>query len=886
MMTEITGLAAPLAAALAAKGYSALTAVQTAVLAPEAGGCDLLVSAQTGSGKTVAFGLAIAPELLGGADRLPETERPMALVVAPTRELALQVRREFEWLYADAGAQLASCVGGMDYRTERRALSQGAHIVVGTPGRLRDHLERGSLDLSALRVVVLDEADEMLDMGFQEDLEFILNAAPTGRRTLMFSATVPKEIEKLAAGYQSDALRIVAQGEQRQHADISYRAVTVPVRDREGAIFNLLRFHEASRAIVFCKTRANVNHLFARMVNRGFQVVALSGELSQQERTHALQALRDGRARVCIATDVAARGIDLPGLELVIHADLPVNSEVLLHRSGRTGRAGSKGTSVLIAVPADARKAQRLLAGAKVEAEWGKPPSADDVQAAEDERLLTHPALAEAPGDEAGMAADILEQWGPENVAAAFVRLWRAGRSAPEVLSDAAMDPPPVRAPRERGAFGPSVWYALSVGHEGRAEARWLLPKICEAGGIGKDSIGAIRVKQTETLVQIAEADAGRFKAETDLGSGVLMRRLDHVPDLDAPSRPAPAVRRERPAYAAKPPRVVDEDAAEAAPPRKTWTPSAEGEADPRPEKKTYAPRAERERKPYEKKAYTPRVEGDGRTYEKQPYAPRAEGDRGAYEKKPYAPQAEGERKPYEKKAYAPRTEGEGRTFEKKPYAPRAEGERKPYEKKPYGPRAEGERKPYGPKPEGERRAERGGTDRAAYGKAPRAPGAEGERKPYAPRVAGGEDRPKKAWTPREDGRRDDGPRAAAGADDGPRKPRWKAGAAQGDARPGGFASHGVKSHGGSGKAQGFKSHKAAEGNGPKPAWGGAEGGERPKKAFAPKGDRPFRAKAEGFKPKSEGFKSHGAGKPTARPKAPPADAKDTSRRFTPPRKS
>jgi ATP-dependent RNA helicase DeaD len=813
-MTEIAGPAAPLAAALAGKGYDTLTAVQSAVLAPGAAARDLLVSAQTGSGKTVAFGLAIAPELLAGADRLPETGRPLALVIAPTRELALQVRREFEWLYAPAGAQLASCVGGMDYRTERRALERGAHVVVGTPGRLRDHLERGSLDLSALRVVVLDEADEMLDMGFQEDLEFLLDAAPAGRRTLMFSATVPKEIEKLAAGYQTDALRVVAQGEARQHADIAYRAVSVPLRDREGAIFNLLRLHEAARAIVFCKTRANVNHLFARMVNRGFQVVALSGELSQTERTHALQALRDGRARVCIATDVAARGIDLPGLELVIHADLPVNSEVLLHRSGRTGRAGAKGTSVLVVVPSDARKAQRLLAGARVEAEWGKPPSADDVQAAEDARLLSHPALVEPPGDEAAMAEDILAKWGPGRVAAAFVRLWRQGRSAPEVLSDAANDPPPApRPPRDRGPFGPSVWFALSVGHEGRAEARWLLPKVCEAGGIGKESVGAIRVRQTETLVQIAEAEAGRFKAETDLGAGVTMRRLDRAPDLDAPARPAsarPAPRRDKPAYVPESPREADETAA-AASPRKAWMPGTEAEPDPRPAKKAHA----------------------------------AEGARKPHERKPDAPRAEGARKPYERK----------------PYAQRAEGERRPYEKKPYGARADGERKPYGPRPEGERRAERGGSDRAAR-----------EKKPYAGRDAGAADRPGKAWAPREDA-----PRKAPDGGDRPKKPRWKGGAPQGEARPGSFAAQGARSHGGAGKAQGWKSHRAEDGGAPRPAWGG-DGGERPKKPQASGGDRPS-------KPKSEGFKSHGGTMPPARPKALPADPRDTSRRFVPPKK-
>ncbi len=472
----MTNVAAPLAQALADKGYEALTAVQAAVLAEGVAGRDMLVSAQTGSGKTVAFGLAIAPEILAGQDRLLYADQPLALIIAPTRELALQVARELEWLYAGAGAKIATCVGGMDYRTEKRALERGAHIVVGTPGRLRDHIERRSLDLSGLRAAVLDEADEMLDLGFAEDLEFILAAAPAERRTLMFSATVPKEIEKLAGTFQNDALRIVAQGESKQHVDIEYHAFSVAARDREHAIFNILRFYEAQTAIVFCKTRVNVNHLMARMGNRGFQVVALSGELSQQERTHALQALRDGRARVCIATDVAARGIDLPGLELVIHADLPSNSETLLHRSGRTGRAGKKGVSALIVAPAEFKKAQRLLQGAKVVAEWGSAPGADEVQAKDDLRILEHPTLLAGLGDEAEMAQGLLDRFGAEAVAAGFVRMWRQGRSAPEVLSSDQATPP-TSAPRERGEFGPSVWFRLSVGRAGRAEARWLLPR-------------------------------------------------------------------------------------------------------------------------------------------------------------------------------------------------------------------------------------------------------------------------------------------------------------------------------------------------------------------------------------------------------------------------
>lgn len=685
-MTDMM-IAAPLAAALAAKGYDSLTAVQTAVLGEDLSTRDLLVSAQTGSGKTVAFGLAIAQDVLAGQDRLLFADKPLALIVAPTRELALQVRREFEWLYADAGAMLASCVGGMDYRNERRALERGAHVVVGTPGRLRDHIERGSLDLSGIKAVVLDEADEMLDLGFAEDLEFILAAAPEERRTLMFSATVPKEIEKLAGTFQRDAMRIVAQGEAKQHVDIEYRALSVQARDKEHAIFNLLRFYEARTAIVFCKTRANVNHLYARMANRGFLAVALSGELSQSERMHALQALRDGRARVCIATDVAARGIDLPGLELVVHADLPSNSETLLHRSGRTGRAGRKGVSALIVPPAEFRKAQRLLQGAKVEAEWAKAPGAEEVQAREDLRLMEHPTLDLPPGDEAEMGAALIDRYGADRVAAAFVRLWREGRSAPEVLSDSL--PPPAALPaREKGDFGPSVWYRLSVGHTRRAEARWLLPKICETGGIAKDGIGAIRVQQEVTFVQIAAPLMARFGEEVEIEPGLVMSRIEGEPSMErAPregfvrperaerperperrvtSRPAREDRAERPSYSGKPPRIVEEDDAPtpkpAEAPRAKWHPDSGAQAPrelersrapedrkPRP-KPAYAPREDGERKPYGKPAYAQRTTAERtgeRTGDRTKRAPRDGGDWAAKgDKRPQAPRTEDDRKP------------------------------------------------------------------------------------------------------------------------------------------------------------------------------------------------------------------------------------------------
>ncbi|MDP3962161.1 MAG: DEAD/DEAH box helicase [Pseudorhodobacter sp.] len=687
-MTQID-IAAPLAAALAARGYTTLTPVQDAVLAAEVTGRDLLVSAQTGSGKTAAFGIAIADELLRGADRLLFADVPMALIIAPTRELALQVARELDWLYAETGAQIATCVGGMDYRTEKRALDRGAHIVVGTPGRLRDHIERHSLDLSGLRAAVLDEADEMLDLGFREDLEFILGAAPAERRTLMFSATVPAGIAELAKDFQRDALRLHTAGEARQHVDIEYRALNVSSRDREHAIFNLLRYYDAPSALVFCKTRLAVNHLLARMGNRGFQVVALSGELSQQERTHALQSLRDGRARVCIATDVAARGIDLPGLELVIHADLPSNSETLLHRSGRTGRAGAKGVSALIVTSAEFRKAQRLLQGAKVVAEWAKAPSAEEVQERDDARVLEHPALTAPAGDEAAIAATLLERFGADHVAAAFVRLWREGRSAPEVLQDAVAGPAPAPA-RERAEFGESVWFALSVGRAGRAEARWLLPKICDGGGITRTEIGAIRVQEDETFVQIATAAAGKFGSSLELESGVVMRRLPGEPNLDRPERaprktydkPAPRpVRAEKPAYVPKPPRVVEDD-----------------EPAPRPEPVAeVAPSVAAAKKPW--------VKRDEPAPPRKPYVKRD--DAGA---KPWTPHAEGAKKPYVKRDDAAA----------KPFAARGDAPRKPYAPRPDS-NADADRKPRW-KPEGKAAGKPYGAKAAGPG-APRSTG-------------------------------------------------------------------------------------------------------------------------------------------------------------------
>lgn len=493
--------------ALAERGYHTLTSVQQAVIAPELENKDLVVSAETGSGKTVGFGLAIAPKLLGENKAFDNPGSPLALIIAPTRELAMQVKQELTWLYEKVGAKIVSCVGGMDMREERRSLSKGAHIVVATPGRLRDHIMRKSLLTKQINTVVLDEADEMLDLGFQDDLEFILEKTPTNRRTLMFSATIPDAIIKLTKTYQVDAKRLKITNENSQHSDIDYRVISVAKHDTENAIINLLRYHEAKSSLVFCNTRAMVNRLSTRFSNRGFSVVALSGELSQNERTQALQSMRDGRAKVCIATDVAARGIDLPSLELVIHADLPSNYETLLHRSGRTGRAGRKGVSALIISKRTQQKAQRLLKLAKIKASFQNAPSVKMILEKDYERMVNDPIWEDELGsDQIKKAKLLLDKYDPDKIAAAYINLYNSQKSAPEDLT-----PLNETLSSGRKTFGRSVWFSIEGGSNRDVQAKRLLPMLSKLGNVRREEIGKIIVENDISYFELRHSSLDKF---------------------------------------------------------------------------------------------------------------------------------------------------------------------------------------------------------------------------------------------------------------------------------------------------------------------------------------------------------------------------------------
>ncbi|GHA21373.1 DEAD/DEAH box helicase [Devosia pacifica] len=541
-----------LSSALEARGYSQLTPVQMEMAHQGDSAEDLLVSAQTGSGKTVAFGIAIAATLLGTDQAFGPAGAPLGLIIAPTRELAIQVQRELDWLYHDANVRTATCVGGMDARDERRALAHGAHIVVGTPGRLRDHITRGALDLGAVRAVVLDEADEMLDLGFREDLEFILGSAPEERRTLMFSATVPRGIADLAKTFQKDARRVAVTAATDQHADIEYQLMFVRRDEREHAIINTLLNSDSGSALVFCHTREAVRHLTARLGNRGFSVVSLSGEMAQSERSNALQAMRDGRAHVCVATDVAARGIDLPNLDLVIHADVPSNPATLLHRSGRTGRAGRKGICVLIVPEHRGNAARRVLSLAKLTATERSAPGIAEIEARYRRDIMeTARSTNEPDEDEAVFVRELLGTVSPEKIAAAFVRQQLLARPVPEDLAPlplaelkskrskrertnefergAKHDTKQVREPRPADMQG-GVWFTLSIGRKQRADPKWLLPMICKAGGVTKRDVGSIRIEDTQTRFEIAADKAAAFTAKVSQ-PGVLERGAVITPE-------------------------------------------------------------------------------------------------------------------------------------------------------------------------------------------------------------------------------------------------------------------------------------------------------------------------------------------------------------------
>jgi ATP-dependent RNA helicase DeaD len=375
-------------AAIERKGYADLTAVQRAVLDPALAGRDLRITSQTGSGKTLAIGLTLR-ELIGRERRGERgVARPYAIIVAPTRELAHQVEQELGWLYEETGLQLATTTGGASYRDEHRALSKAPAIVVGTPGRLLDHLKRGSIDAKQVDTVVLDEADRMLDLGFRDDLESLFECVPEARSTHLVSATFPRMVRSLADKLQRNPAHVEGTRLGAANADIDHVIHVVDPAQRLDALVNLLLANPDDQTLVFVRTRADAAHVANELVVTGFAASSLSGEMEQAARNRTLAAFKSGGLRVLVATDVAARGIDVQSVTRVVHGELPTNGDAYTHRAGRTGRAGRKGTSSLLVAPVGVVRASRLLRDLGVEHRFEPIPSAEEIVRAADAQLF------------------------------------------------------------------------------------------------------------------------------------------------------------------------------------------------------------------------------------------------------------------------------------------------------------------------------------------------------------------------------------------------------------------------------------------------------------------------------------------------------------------
>ena len=403
--TDFEALLGPeLASAIAKKGYTALTPVQEAVLDPAYAGRDLRISSQTGSGKTLAISFIVRQAIKG--DTGPSSKgaaRPRALVVAPTRELAAQVEVELSWLFAPLRIKVAAVTGGGNYRDERRALGSGPAIIVGTPGRLLDHLQRGAIDGTQLAAVVLDEADRMLDLGFRDDLEAILGFAPEDHRTHLVSATFPREVMALANRVQTDPARIEGTPAGAANADIEHLVHLVQPNERLDAIVNLLLETPDATTLIFARTRADVGELTHLLSEAGFIVDSLSGEMEQRERNKALAAFKRGDLHALVATDVAARGIDVQDVARVLHAEPPMDPDSYTHRSGRTGRAGRKGKSSVLVTPVMLNRVSGLLKRAGVRWRMDPVPTAETIESTREQRLfdaLTAVMSPEDPADE------------------------------------------------------------------------------------------------------------------------------------------------------------------------------------------------------------------------------------------------------------------------------------------------------------------------------------------------------------------------------------------------------------------------------------------------------------------------------------------------------
>lgn len=524
-------------------GFKKPTPIQEAAIPALMNGQDIIGQAQTGSGKTAAFGLPII-------DQIAENDRRIqALILTPTRELAIQVSDALHNYGQHKGIRTLAIYGGQAYDRQLRGLQQGVHIVVGTPGRVMDHMRRGTLKLNDLRFFVLDEGDEMLDMGFVDDIETILREVPEDRQTALFSATMPPRISDLANKYLRNPQHISVRGKQMTVAEVNQTSYEFPRGKKVEALARILEAENPTSAIIFCRTKRNVDELGEALLGRGMPVETLHGDLSQVQRDRVMRRFRSGQAQILIATDVAARGLDVPEVSHVINYDAPESHETYVHRIGRTGRAGRTGEAITLVSPREFRWLRQVERTTRASIEAKRLPSQEDVNARRREKLVS--LMRTAVEDEASYQAylgpinDLDDDMDLKKLTAALLHLYaeETGQAALDTSGHDSLanfggksqgerrqfdrddrgERAP-RAPRSPRGGGQSTEAGMSrllinIGHTMRVRPQDFVGAIANEANIPGRAIGAIDIHDSFSFVDVPTRDAERVMEVLNNGS-------------------------------------------------------------------------------------------------------------------------------------------------------------------------------------------------------------------------------------------------------------------------------------------------------------------------------------------------------------------------------
>jgi ATP-dependent RNA helicase DeaD len=568
---------------LADVGYETPSPIQAATIPPLLAGRDVLGQAQTGTGKTAAFALPILSRLDA------KVGLPQALVLAPTRELAIQVAEAFQTYAAHIpGFRVLPIYGGQGYGPQLSGLRRGAHVVVGTPGRTLDHIKKGSLDLSAVRFAVLDEADEMLNMGFAEDVDAILAATPATRQTALFSATMPSAIRSIARAHMHDPVEITVAAKTATAANIRQRYWTVSGMHKLDALTRILEAETFDAMLIFARTRQATEILAEKLQARGFTSAAIHGDIAQPQRERLVKQLRDGALDILVATDVAARGLDVSRISHVLNYDIPYDTESYVHRIGRTGRAGHKGDAILFVSPRERGMLRAIERATHQPLTAMELPSVDVVNDHRIQRFLGRIDAALA-GDDLTAFRQIIERYEREHdtpaieIAAALARL--AHGDKPLLLKEPVYDKAEsvtrerasrndARAPRERAAHGNHTGapprksyerkpraerphqgeagkqtYRIDVGHAHGAQPKNIIGAIANEGDIDSRYIGRLTIRDDYSLIDLPEGMPNELLAHLKKVR-VAGRPLSMRLEADSGSvAPAPIARTRKPTH-------------------------------------------------------------------------------------------------------------------------------------------------------------------------------------------------------------------------------------------------------------------------------------------------------------------------------------------------